>query len=143
MIVYGQFKIIDATNRVAMAKIVVELASKQRDQRKIAKTMREFGFVTKFDSDHFLMLTAELYFDIDTVGLKLGFPTTQVNVVYIFFTVQLKMQDFSIWSKYQKQVMVTRTGFLFRGIGVQQEIRTSKYLLPFAQDAVWSTPKFP
>jgi len=67
------------------------------------------------------------------------------NIVYIFFTMQLKMQDLFIWSKYQKQVMVTPTGFLFRGIGalLQQEIHTSEYWLPFAQDAVWSAPKFP
>jgi len=45
--------------------------------------MREFGFVTKFDSDHFLMLAAELYFDTDTVGLKLGFPTPQVYFEYL------------------------------------------------------------
>jgi len=138
LIDYGQFKILDAADRVAMAKIVVELAKKQRDPRKIADTMREFGFITKFDRDHFLMLTAELYFDTDTVGLKLGFPTPQVYFEYL-------MKEDPILHIPDAAVMVTRTGFLFRGMGalLQQEIRTSQYWLPFAQDAVRSAPKFP
>jgi len=171
LIVYGQFKIMDAADRVAMAKIVVDLASKKRDPRKIADTMREFGFVTKFHSDHFLMLTAELYFDTYTVGLKLGFPTPQVyfeylnkegpilhipdaagmgakktnNVCLHFIYRATENTRFVHLVKISKKVMVTRTGFLFRGMGalLQQEIRTSEYWLPFAQDAVRSAPKFP
>mmetsp|Transcript_10923 Transcript_10923/g.24031 ORF Transcript_10923/g.24031 Transcript_10923/m.24031 type:complete len:675 (-) Transcript_10923:113-2137(-) len=134
LIDYGQFKTINLDARRALAGIVVELTyggkegQQKRDVAKIAEAMRHFGFSSRHNDDEVMAAAAELYFDSDSVGRRLGFATPQVYFEYL--NSLDPMVDVP-----EAAVMVARTSFLFRGLGalLQQDIRTAQCWLPFAK----------
>ena len=76
LIDFGQTKKLDEHERLAFARVVVELGS-QGHQNQTAQAMRLAGFQTKFDKNDSLAEYAALFFDSDFVHKEKGYATPQ------------------------------------------------------------------
>lgn len=121
LIDYGQTRRLATTDRLAIAKVVSELGKQHPDVHKVANAMRSFGFDSRDDNDENTYHFAQLYFDSDAVGKKLGFATPQKYLMHLnSVDPMLTVPD--------PAVFVARTSFLFRGLGalLQQQLHTSQ-----------------
>ena len=84
--------------------------------------MRDFGFVSRDNSDDNMAHFAELYFDSDAVGKKLGYATPQKYLMHLNSIDPMVLVP-------DPAVFVARTSFLFRGLGalLQQQLHTSQH----------------
>jgi aarF domain-containing kinase len=76
LIDYGQFRRLQDHERLTIAHVVSDLGS-NKNNTKIADSMRCAGFRTKFDSDDGLAEFAAIFFDSDHECRKKGFATPQ------------------------------------------------------------------
>lgn len=121
LIDYGQTRRLEKHDRLALARVVVELGKRNVDVGKVSAAMRNFGFQSRDSNDVNTAKFAALYFDSDAEGKKEGFPTPQrwlnhLNSVDPMIVVP------------DPAVFVARTSFFFRGLGalLQQQLHTSE-----------------
>ena len=122
LIDYGQTRRLATNDRLALAKVVSELGKQHTNAHEIANAMRNFGFVSRDNNDDNMAHFAELYFDSDSVGKKLGFSTPQKYLMHLnSIDPMIIVPD--------PAVFVARTSFLFRGLGalLQQQLHTSQH----------------
>ena len=121
LIDYGQTRRLATTDRLAIAKVVSELGKQHPNVHKVANAMRNFGFDSRDNNDKNTYHFAQLYFDSDADGKKMGFATPQKYLMHLnSVDPMLTVPD--------PAVFVARTSFLFRGLGalLQQQLHTSQ-----------------
>ena len=121
LIDYGQTRRLEKHDRLALARVVVELGKHNVDVGKVSAAMRNFGFQSRDSNDVNTAKFAALYFDSDAEGKRDGFATPQrwldhLNSVDPMIVVP------------DPAVFVARTSFFFRGLGalLQQQLHTSE-----------------
>lgn len=122
LIDYGQTRRLATNDRLALAKVVSELGKQHTHAHEIANAMRNFGFVSRDNNDDNMAHFAELYFDSDAVGKKLGYATPQKYLMHLNSIDPMVLVP-------DPAVFVARTSFLFRGLGalLQQQLHTSQH----------------
>ena len=121
LIDYGQTRQLEKHDRLALARVVVELGKHNVDVAKVSDAMRGFGFRSRDSNDVNTAKFAVLYFDSDAEGKKEGFPTPQRWLDHLnSVDPMIEVPD--------PAVFVARTSFLFRGLGalLQQQLHTSE-----------------
>jgi len=123
LIDYGQCKILNDNERLAIAAIVAQLGAPQVNDAAVATAMHDFGFRFKNPNrTDIIRETACLFFDSDSGRRKvIGCSTPQLYLSYLqaqnpFLTVP------------DAAVFTARTSFLFRGMGalLGLEVHTSQ-----------------
>lgn len=137
LIDYGQTKIITQKERLGVAKVILALGEKSRENatgntEAVADAMRELGFCTKKNDSNVLAQYAGLFFDSDEVGKELyDCPTPQS---YFKLLTELdplvEVPDVAIF--------VARCGFILRGMGsiLGKQIKTSQRWSAYAKQAL-------
>lgn len=136
LIDYGQTRRLTKHDRLALAGVVAAVGKQQRNPTEISTAMRNLGFDTKLGNDVNLANFAALYFDSDSIGRKLGFPTPQKWLMHLNSVDPMSEVP-------DPAVFVARTSFLFRGLGalLQQQIHTSQHWRKHAVLALASSGK--
>lgn len=136
LIDYGQTRRLNDNERLAIARIVVELSKESMDEHRVADTMREFGFKTKYNNDEIMAKYAKLFFDSDTERVTMGCPTPQL------YLLKLSKMD-PLLDVPDAAVFVARASYMFRGMGsmINEQVLTAQRWAKFAKTALSETDK--
>ncbi len=85
LIDYGQCYTLSDKDRLTFASLFQELGSdlEDIDTSMVASTMRNLGFMFKYEKEDVMTEMAKLLFDNDTARIKLGLPTPQELLMHL------------------------------------------------------------
>eukprot|EP00521_Asterionellopsis_glacialis_P015007 CAMPEP_0195309038 /NCGR_PEP_ID=MMETSP0707-20130614/38535_1 /TAXON_ID=33640 /ORGANISM="Asterionellopsis glacialis, Strain CCMP134" /LENGTH=781 /DNA_ID=CAMNT_0040373333 /DNA_START=574 /DNA_END=2919 /DNA_ORIENTATION=- len=144
---YGQCRRLEEYERIALAQIVALLGKRDNTEnneddksslheKDIADAMRKCGFRSKYNRDDMLVKYAELFFDSDIAGKKMGFESP-----HLYFRHLMKLDK--LQNVPDCAVFVARSSFLFRGMGamLENQICTAKRWASHAEAALENNRK--